>query len=208
MPALTLDGDQRDGFIDLDPGAWDPAADPRVSQATGPMLVVEGVVFVDVRLLGHVATELLGPGDLFPIGEPETEQDGTTSMSLLSPARVYVFDGQLERIVAERPAFGARVVAAAAEAKHQQVLHRALSQLPRVEDRVLGILWSLARRWGVVGPAGVTLDFEGLTHEMLGRLIGAKRATVTMAVIALEERGALRREGRRYVLDRGTWPAS
>ena len=66
----------------------------------------------------------------------------------------------------------------------------------------------MARRWGTVGPDGVLLEFEGLTHEMLGRLIGAKRATVTMAVIELEERGALRRQGRRYLLDRGTWPAS
>ncbi len=128
-------------------------------------------------------------------------------MSVFSSARVFVLDSHLESVVRQRPALGAQLITAAAENKRLQVLHRTLSQLPRIEDRVLGMLWVMARRWGTVGPDGTTLEFDGMTHALLGRLIGGARASVTMAVRSLEEDGVLRRDGKRYVLARGSWPS-
>ena len=65
-----------------------------------------------------------------------------------------------------------------------------ICQLPRVEDRVLAVLWLLAESWGHVTPAGVRLPLA-LTHETLGALIGARRPTVTLALRKLTDDGTL-----------------
>jgi hypothetical protein len=46
-------------------------------------------------------------------------------------------------------------------------MHAAITQLPRVDRRVLALLWQLAERWGRVTPSGVEVRLE-LTHETLG----------------------------------------
>ena len=197
--------DKRDGFIELQPGDWNPASDPRVSAATGVFLVVRGIVFVDVIFNDRHATELLGPGDLFPVAGDAVLNE-QMSLSVLSATRVYLFDKHLEELIAERPAFGAKLLTASVEMGRRRVLHRTVVQLPRVEDRVLAMLWLLADQWGGVSSAGVFLELEGLTHSLLGCLIGARRPTVTMAISLLEGRGALQRDGARYTLLEGTWP--
>lgn len=63
---------------------------------------------------------------------------------------------------------------------------QSLARLPRVEDRVLGVLWLLAERWGRMTSDGVTLSLP-LTHRTLGKLIGAERSSVTGAIGALTE---------------------
>jgi len=72
-----------------------------------------------------------------------------------------------------------------------------ICQLPRVEDRLLALLWLLAESWGRVTPLG-TLVPVSLTHDALGELIGARRSTVTLALNELTERGAIVRQN-------GTW---
>ena len=56
----------------------------------------------------------------------------------------------------------------------------------------------LADGWGTVTSDGIVVPFE-LTHELLGRLIGARRPTVTVAVRALEDDRKLLRT------DDGSW---
>ena len=75
----------------------------------------------------------------------------------------------------------------------------AICQLPRVEDRVLAILWLLAESWGRVSAEGVLLPID-LTHQALGELIGAKRPTVTLAVGQLARRGAAERRTAGWML--------
>ena len=53
----------------------------------------------------------------------------------------------------------------------------------------------LAERWGNVTPAGVSFDLP-LTHSELGRLVGARRPSITMALAQLAAEGLLTREGR------------
>ena len=50
-----------------------------------------------------------------------------------------------------------------------------------------------------VTPAGVHVEL-GLTHEQLGRLVGARRPSVTTALGALRAAGLLDRTGDGYVL--------
>jgi hypothetical protein len=74
-----------------------------------------------------------------------------------------------------------------------------ICQLPRVEDRILAMLWLLAESWGRVTPSGTALPLS-LTHEVLGALVGARRPTVTLAVGELAERGALVQQDRGWLL--------
>src|SRR5205814_1889348 len=75
----------------------------------------------------------------------------------------------------------------------------AVCQLPRVEDRVLSMLWLLAESWGQVTAHGTALRLH-LTHETLGGLVGARRSTVTLALGQLTEGGAILRQDRGWLL--------
>lgn len=70
----------------------------------------------------------------------------------------------------------------------------AIMSLPRSEDRILALFWHLAERWGTVHPDGVKVRLK-LTHELIGRLTGSKRPTVSLALAQLAEEGLLRFEG-------------
>ena len=65
-----------------------------------------------------------------------------------------------------------------------------ICQLPRVDQRVLAIMWLLAESWGQVTPGGVRLPLA-LTHETLGAMVGARRPTVTLALRKLSQQGAI-----------------
>lgn len=54
------------------------------------------------------------------------------------------------------------------------------------------MLWHLADRWGRVTPDGVIVPLK-LTHEALGRLVGAQRPTVTLALGELVASGRVTR---------------
>jgi Crp-like helix-turn-helix domain len=65
-----------------------------------------------------------------------------------------------------------------------------ICQLPRVDQRVLALLWLLAESWSQVTPGGVRLPLT-LTHETLGAMIGARRPTVTLALRKLSKDGSI-----------------
>ena len=65
-----------------------------------------------------------------------------------------------------------------------------ICQLPRVDQRVLAVMWLLAESWGQVTPGGIRLPLT-LTHETLGALVGARRPTVTLALRKLSDEGSI-----------------
>jgi len=71
-------------------------------------------------------------------------------------------------------------------------LQLAISDLRRVDDRLMLFFWRVADRWGRVGPDGVAVPLP-VTHEMLSQLVGAKRPTVTTSLQRLAADGRLRR---------------
>jgi hypothetical protein len=77
-------------------------------------------------------------------------------------------------------------------------LHLAVCHLRRVDTRLLVLLWHLADRWGTVQREGVHVPMR-LTHQMLGRLVGAQRPSVTTALKQLSDSGRVIR------LEDGTW---
>ena len=76
----------------------------------------------------------------------------------------------------------------------------AITGIRGLEVRVLVLLWHLADTFGRVGREGVILPLP-LTHQLIGRLAGATRPSVSTALKALETDGAVtKRLGGGFVL--------
>ena len=75
----------------------------------------------------------------------------------------------------------------------------AIAHHHRLEDRLRLFVWELADRYGRVTPEGVRLEI-GLTHELIGHLVGAHRPSVSVAISRLERDGLVRRSARGLLL--------
>jgi CRP/FNR family transcriptional regulator, cyclic AMP receptor protein len=154
-------------------------------------LVLEGMLFQRLRVGDHVALRLLGPGDIVSAG-------GTLRSTLLTGAECRAASSTEvallgdEVLVAARrwPQLMAGLHLQIAEQFERLAIQMVICQLPRVDQRLLALMWLLAESWGRVTPAGTVLPLS-LTHEALGELIGARRPTVTLALMELGKRGAI-----------------
>jgi CRP/FNR family cyclic AMP-dependent transcriptional regulator len=190
-------------------GPWDVSRLRTLGAGHVGLLLLDGVLARDVIVADLVSAELLGPGDLVrPWGDP----DGDSTLLpvdvewwVLSAARVAVLD----RAFAMRSARWPEITAALFGRQSDRVLRlatqQAVSQLTRVDRRLLALFWHLAERWGRVGADGVVVPLA-LTHRILGQLIGARRPTVSTALGELAERGELVRRADGSWLLRGQPP--
>jgi CRP/FNR family transcriptional regulator, cyclic AMP receptor protein len=79
-------------------------------------------------------------------------------------------------------------------------IHEALLQLSPVETRLLILFWHLAERWGRVTPHGIVVSLA-LSHQVLGQLVGCRRASVTTALKEIARTGhAVRRPDGSWLL--------
>jgi Crp-like helix-turn-helix domain len=111
---------------------------------------------------------------------------------VLEPARLLVLDAAFAQRIARYPALASGLVERVHERARRTAIALALSHLPRVEDRLHRLLWHLADRRGHVRADGIVLRLP-VTQEQLGRLVGARRPTVSLALRSLRERGLVRR---------------
>jgi CRP-like cAMP-binding protein len=185
--------------LSLPPGEWSPSSVRPTASRPFALLVVEGLLVQHLRLAGSTASELLGPGD---VASPHAHADGFVPVAkhwtVAQPARIALLDARLTPALERTPMLGSRLLAQAADQCARMAAHRAIVQLPRVEDRLLALFGHLAERWGRVGAAGLIVPVR-LTHEMIGRLVGARRPTVSLGIKTLAEQGALTRR------DDGSW---
>jgi CRP-like cAMP-binding protein len=78
-----------------------------------------------------------------------------------------------------------------------------VSQLPRVEDRLLALMWSLADRRGIVRRDGIWVHLA-ITHDALAQMIGARRPTVSLGLKSLNAQGLLRPEADGWLIARAS----
>lgn len=175
-------------------GPWDMEAVTRTRATVYGLLVLDGLVNRTVVLEGVAGGQLLGRGDLLPPAERPDETLVPTAVEwhVLEPLTIALLDERFLFTVRRWPELVAVLFERMATQTARQSVHRTLSQLPRVEDRLHAVLWHLAERWGRVTPQGVVLQIR-LTHDLLGHLVGAKRPTVSLAVKQLEARGTIHR---------------
>ncbi len=171
---------------------------PRLAAATpGPgVLVLEGVLAVSVRVGDRTAAELLGAGDLVePIVSPDDELlECVTEWRGLTATRFAVLDGPFTERVRPWPQLTHALLRRMERRAHNLNVQRAIASQPRLEARLTLLLWHLASRWGRVEPGGIRLPLP-LTHQLLGRLVGAERPSVSHALARLARAGLVTGHG-------------
>jgi CRP/FNR family transcriptional regulator, cyclic AMP receptor protein len=117
---------------------------------------------------------------------------------VLSDAAVAVLDRRLAAQLGEFPEVTSLLVERLSKRSSRLAVTQAISQLNKVDRRLLTLFWHLAERWGRITPDGVLIPLT-LSHRMLSQLVGARRPTVSTAL------GELAREGEVRRLENGTW---
>ena len=172
-------------------------ADMLAAAAPGPgILVLDGVVAINVRVGDRIAAELVGAGDLLQTGggEPDELLACDVNWRALVAARFAVLDAAFEQRVHPWPQITRALLRRAGRRTHNLDVQRAIVAQPRLEVRLALLLWHLAARWGKVEPSGIRLPLP-LTHQLLGRLVGAERPSVSHALARLAHSGVVRGHG-------------
>lgn len=172
-----------------------PMAEPLTATAVRPfaLVVLDGVVLRTTVLSDRPSAQLLGEGDVLELPGAFGE---TSSLTTCDGAQVAILDDRFRRHAQRWPWLHDGLRREMARQLWATSRHLAILHLPRVEDRLVAVLRELAERWGRVTPDGLAVDLP-LTHELLARLVGSRRPTVTLAVGDLCEAGTLarRRDG-------------
>jgi hypothetical protein len=190
------------GAVALPRGRWNPAVAAKRIRGGFGLLVLRGLLMRDLEGSEALGAELLAEGDL--LGPDDGSEERMLGLEpqweILEPARLLVLDHAFAQRIAAYPALGSALVDRAHERARRTAIALALSHLPRVEDRLHRLLWHLADRRGRVSSDGIVLSLP-LTQEQLGRLVGARRPTVSLALRSLRERGLVRRgQGDEWIL--------
>jgi CRP-like cAMP-binding protein len=114
--------------------------------------------------------------------------------SVLTESRAALLDRRFGAQLGDWPEVAVALLDRMNERAHRLAMTQAISQLNRVDRRLLALFWHLAERWGRVTSEGVAIPLT-LSHRMLGQLVGARRPTVSTAIGELAARGELVRRG-------------
>jgi CRP-like cAMP-binding protein len=178
-------------------GAWNP--DHPLGQDPGDLgfLIVDGIIVRETELGRHAANELLGPGDLLRPWESEggagAPMPSGASWRLLERTRLAILDARFTALAGRFPPVVSNLVGRALQRARFQALLLAAAAMPRLDARLLAVLWHIAERWGRVTSEGTQVGVR-LTHEMLAGLVGAQRPSVSTALKALERAGVVGRD--------------
>ncbi len=189
VPVLVIRGER-----DLDVGRQ-----LRRAGAIGA-LVLEGIVLRQLVVGDQLGTRLMGPGDLvLSGGGPPPMLVGESHFRAIPDTRLAVLGGEFLLAARRWPSLFTGLQLRWAQQADRLTTQLVICQLPRVDQRLLALVWLLAESWGRVTPTGTTLPLS-LTHDALGALIGARRPTVTLALRGLTERGAIIRQDQGWLL--------
>ena len=173
---------------ELGPGTWRPDSLTAGGDVLCAMLV-RGLGTREITIAGRRSAELLGPGDMFhPWSSSDPVVPTTSRFASGSGAVIALLDGRFVVAARRWPQLYTVIHDRLAEQLERAALRAAIMALPRVEQRILGMFWQLAERWGTVRSDGVVIELA-ITHELIGQLIGAQRPTVSLA---LQELGSER----------------
>jgi hypothetical protein len=189
-------------------GPWDVSRLVGASADHVGLLILDGVLARELVVADHVSAELLGPGDLvrpWQGGSRAALLPVDAEWSVLSTLVVAVLDRRFASEAARYPELTAALFDRLGERSLRLATTQAISQLTRVDRRLKALFWHLAERWGRVSGDGVVVPL-GLTHRILGQLVGARRPTVSTALSELAERGELVRRADGSWLLRGDPP--
>lgn len=157
----------------------------------GPgLLVIDGLIALDTCVAGRTICELLGPGDLLqPTPELGDDMvDRECNWHALMATRLALLDGAFVERVRSWPQLLRALFRRAERRVADAAALRAISCQPKLEVRLVLLLWHLAARWGRVDPTGIRLSLP-LTHRLLGQLVAAERPSISHALSRLSHAG-------------------
>lgn len=165
--------------------------------ASGPgVLVLDGVVAVNARVGDRITAELIGAGDLVQPWRSEGDELLACDISwrALVPTRFALLDSAFTQRVRPWPQITQTLLWRSGRRTRRLNVQRAIAAQPRLEVRLALLMWHLSARWGKVEPGGIRLPIP-LTHQLLGRLIGAERPSVSHALGRLAHSGLVSGHG-------------
>lgn len=166
-------------------------------------LLLEGMALEQIRIGDQTGLRLLGPGDIFtPDPSARSTLIATSQVRVVAETRLGLLGRELLLGSNRWPALVRGLYLRTAQQCERLAAQLVVCQLPRVDQRLLALMWLLAETWGRVTPSGTTLPLK-LTHDVLGAMIGARRPTVTLALRELSERGAIVRQETGWLLLEG-----
>ncbi len=188
VPVRTLER----GPFDLN----DVLADARAFSA----VILEGMMLQRMQVGSHLTMKMFGSGDVLArIDSAGSIVMSSSTLSATQDTSLALLGDEFLAAVQRLPALAGGLTARLGEQGERFGVQLAICQLPRVEERLLALLWWLAESWGRVTSVGTVLPLA-MTHDVLGALIGARRPTVTLALGELSERGAIVRQDRGWLL--------
>ncbi len=173
------------GECDLSP--WFEAA----WQGPG-LLMLDGLVVFETGTGDRIAAELIGAGDLLQGSHLITDAllERTCHWRVLWPTRIAVLDGDFSDRVRPFPQLSRALLRRTCGRAAELDVLRAISSQPRLEVRLVLLLWHLSARWGRTSPDGVRLCLP-LTHRLLGQLVAAERPSISHALKRLAQAGLI-----------------
>jgi CRP-like cAMP-binding protein len=157
----------------------------------GPgLLMLDGLMALETRVADRTVTELVGAGDLLqPPSSPQDDLVGRyAAWRALLPARLALLDGDFADRIHSWPQLSRALCRRAERRTSDLAVLRAISAQPKLDVRLVLLLWHLAGRWGRVEPSGLRLSLP-LTHRLLGQLVGAERPSISHALARLAHAG-------------------
>jgi CRP/FNR family transcriptional regulator, cyclic AMP receptor protein len=159
----------------------------------GPgLLMLDGLVVFETCTGDRIAAELVGAGDLLQASHLITDDllERTCHWRVLWPTRVALLDGDFAERVRSFPQLSRALLRRACSRAAELDVLRAISSQPRLEVRLVLLLWHLSARWGRLEPGGARLRLP-LTHRLLGQLVSAERPSISHALKRLAHAGLI-----------------
>lgn len=174
--------------VQVDVGECDLSSWFAVARRGPGLLVLDGLIVFETCTGDRIASELIGAGDLLQGSHLLTDDllERTCHWRMLWPARIAVLDGDFAERVRPFPQLTRALLSRTCTRAAELDVLRAISSQPRLEVRLVLLLWHLSARWGRVEPGGVRLCLP-LTHRLLGQLVAAERPSISHALKRLAQ---------------------
>jgi CRP/FNR family transcriptional regulator, cyclic AMP receptor protein len=159
----------------------------------GPgLLILDGVVAFQTRVGDRTALELVGSGDLLQLPSHRADDllERGDGWRVLLATRFALLDAAFADRVRPWPQIVQELLRRAGRRTADVDALRAITCQPRLEVRLVLLLWHLAARWGRVEPTGIKLTLP-LTHRLLGQLVAAERPSISHALGRLADAGVI-----------------
>jgi CRP/FNR family cyclic AMP-dependent transcriptional regulator len=183
-------------------GPWNPEEESEGVRGGIGLLLLEGLVLRRVGRTGRYGAELLGPGDIMRPwqhnGEDVTLPFDTT-FRVIEQAVLALLDVRFAARAAPYPEVAGALVGRAMQRSRTLVVNMAIAHYPRIDRRLLMLLWHLADRWGRVTPEGIRVPLR-LTHQTLADLVASRRPSVTSGLQRLAQEGHVSKIGDHWLL--------